>query len=197
MRCCLLAFDGMTALDWVGFYDAVTRLKSMHFMEDFTWQMCAMGSTVTDDRGLCLQAHSSAQALGAYDLLFVPGGRSTRQLQHDDRFIAWLQTGAAIPLKLSVCTGSLLLGAAGFLQGLQATTHPSAFQELAPYCRRVSDARIVDCGAIITARGVSAAIDLGLYTVERLAGAEVRRKIALQMDYPYSPGMPPSQPALG
>lgn len=191
MRCCFVVYNGMTALDFIGFYDAVTRLQTMRFMDDFTWHICAMGSTVLDDRGLCLQVHSSAQALGSYDLLFVPGGQATRQLQHDARFMAWLQTGATIPLKLSVCTGSLLLGAAGFLKDLQATTHPSAFQELTRYCHRVSDARIVDCGATVTARGVSAAIDLGLYTVERLAGAEVRQKIALQMDYPYYPGMPP------
>jgi cyclohexyl-isocyanide hydratase len=78
------------------------------------------------------------------------------------------------------------LGAAGFLRDKRATTHPSAFQELEPFCQKVLDHRIVDEGNIITARGVSSGIDEGLYVVERLAGAEARTKIAKQMDYPYT-----------
>jgi cyclohexyl-isocyanide hydratase len=89
-------------------------------------------------------------------------------------------------LKVSVCTGALLLGAASFLKDKRATTHPSAFQELKPFCRFVLDNRIVDEGNIITARGVSSGIDEGLYVVERLSGAEARSKIARQMDYPYT-----------
>jgi len=72
------------------------------------------------------------------------------------------------------------------LRNKKATTHPSAFQELKPFCQRVLDHRIVDEGNIITARGVSSGIDEGLYIVERLVGAEGRSKIARQMDYPYT-----------
>ncbi len=88
-------------------------------------------------------------------------------------------------LKASVCTGALLLGAAGFLKGKRATTHPNNFDELAPYCAEVVDERVVDEGDIVTARGVTSAIDLGLYLVERLASAAARARIAKQMDYPY------------
>jgi cyclohexyl-isocyanide hydratase len=84
-----------------------------------------------------------------------------------------------------VCTGSLLLGAAGFLRGKRATTHPAAFEALRPHCARVVDDRVVDEGDVVTARGVASSIDLGLRLCERLAGAEVRERIALQMDYPY------------
>lgn len=86
---------------------------------------------------------------------------------------------------VSVCTGALLLGAAGFLQGMRATTHPNAYKELEQYCADVVDERIVDSGNIITARGVTSSIDLGLYVVERLAGIDARNRIAAQMDYPY------------
>jgi cyclohexyl-isocyanide hydratase len=89
-------------------------------------------------------------------------------------------------LKTSVCTGALLLGAAGFLAGKRATTHPNAFEELKPYCATVIAARrIVDEGEVVTARGVTASIDLGLHLVERIAGREARARIAKQMDYPY------------
>ena len=88
-------------------------------------------------------------------------------------------------LKASVCTGALLLGAAGFLKGKRATTHPNAFEELRSHCAHVVDDRVVDDGGIMTARGVTSSIDLGLYLVERLAGAEARARIATQMDYSY------------
>jgi cyclohexyl-isocyanide hydratase len=77
----------------------------------------------------------------------------------------------------------VLLGAAGFLEGKRATTHRTAFEELRPFCREVIDRRIVDEGDIITARGVTSAIDLGLYLCEKLAGREARERIQKQMDY--------------
>jgi len=185
MNCAFVLFDGMTALDFIGFYDAVTRLKSMHFMDDFAWQTCAMSPCVSDDRGLRLTADVVGQSLAAYDMLFIPGGLATRQLQNEAACDTWLQSAQPVPLKVSVCTGALLLGAAGFLRGKRATTHPNAFKELESYCAEVVDARVVDSGNVITARGVSSSIDLGLYFVERLAGTAVRNKIAAQMDYPY------------
>jgi cyclohexyl-isocyanide hydratase len=106
-------------------------------------------------------------------------------LQQEPDFIEWLQTFDATRLKVSVCTGSLLLGAAGYLKGKRATTHPTSLKELEPYCAAVEAARIVDEGDVITAGGVSASIDAGLYVVERLAGSEARNRITRQMDYPY------------
>jgi len=110
---------------------------------------------------------------------------ASRSLQHDRSFIDWLKTGRSAPLKVSVCAGALLLGAAGFLRGRRATTHPSAYKELEPYCGVVVDERVVDEGDIIIARGVSSSIDLGLHLVQRLAGADARDRIATQMDYLY------------
>jgi transcriptional regulator GlxA family with amidase domain len=187
MKAALVVFDGMTMLDFIGFYDAVTRLPRMGFMSDFSWNVCAMSSPVRDERGLGLVADRVGATLEGYDLLYVPGGMGTRKLQHDSEFVAWLKTAERAQYKVSVCTGALLLGAAGFLRGLTATTHPSALEELEPYCDEVVRARIVDQGAIVTAGGVSASIDLGLHMVERLAGAEARARIAQQMDYPYQP----------
>ena len=185
MRAAFIVFDRMTSLDFVGFYDPVTRLKSMNIIDDFEWRICSTTQYVVDDRGLRFEAEAIGEPLDSYDMLFVPGGFGTRDLQHDRDFIDWLKTARSVPLKVSVCTGALLVGAAGFLQGRRATTHPSAYKELEPYCSVVVRERVVDEGDIITAGGVSASIDAGLYLVQRLAGAEARDRIAAQMDYPY------------
>ncbi len=185
MKAAFVVFDRMTALDFVGFYDPVSRLKTMKIVEDFEWRICAMTRRVVDDRGLGFEADTVAEPLSGYDMLFVPGGLGTRSLQHDVGFIDWLKTARAVPLKISVCTGALLIGAAGFLQGRRATTHPSAYKELEPYCATVVRERVVDEGNIITARGVSSSIDVGLHLVQRLAGADARDRVAAQMDYPY------------
>ena len=185
MKAAFVVFDRLTFLDFIGFYDAVTRLKSMKIIEDFEWHICSTMRSVADDKGLRIEADVIDKPLDSYDMLFVPGGLGTRNLQHDGSFIDWLKTARSVPLKASVCTGALLIGAAGFLPGRRATTHPSAYKELEPYCGVVVRERIVDEGDIITAGGVSSSIDLGLHLVQRLAGVDARDRIAAQMDYPY------------
>ena len=185
MKIAFIVFDGMTALDFVGIYDCITRLKSMGFMPALSWEICALSDQVSDDHGLRVTSTWTRRPLETFDMLVVPGGLGTRQLQHDGDFTEWLQSGESASLKVSVCTGALLMGAAGFLTGRRATTHPSAYGELQPYCREVVSERVVEDGDIITARGVTSSIDAGLYVVSRLEGEEVRVKIARQMDYPY------------
>lgn len=188
MKAALIVFEQMTYLDFVGFYDPLTRLKSMNIVPDFEWRICSNRKQVGDDRGatgMKMISDSVMEPLDSYDLLFVPGGKGTRELRNDRAFIEWLRTAAPAKPKISVCTGSLLLGAAGFLRGKRATTHPGALKELEPYCETVVTDRIVDEGDVITGGGVSSSIDLGLHVVERLAGPEARAKVARQMCYPY------------
>jgi cyclohexyl-isocyanide hydratase len=185
MKTAFVIFDRLTAMDFVGVYDPLTRIKSMQLMPGFEWDVCAFTPDITDDKGLRISPGVVGEPLSEYDLIVVPGGFGTRTLQHDKAFVEWLRTSEPVKLKASVCTGSLLLGAAGFLKNKRATTHPSAFEELKPYCAQVVDDRVVDEGGIITARGVTSAIDLGLHLVERLAGAQARTRVARQMDYPY------------
>jgi transcriptional regulator GlxA family with amidase domain len=152
MKCAFVLFDRMTALDLVGFYDPVTRLESMRILEDFEWKLCATRRAVVDDRGMRIEADVVLESLGSYDMVFVPGGLGTRSLQHDLHFLEWLKTAEPVTLKVSVCTGALLLGAVGFLRGRRATTHPSAYAELEPYCAAVVRARVVDEGDVIMRR---------------------------------------------
>ena len=185
MKIAFIAFDRLTTLDLVGIYDPVTRLKTMGFLPSLSWDICALSTPVKDDRGLTLLPDRVGGSLEGYDLVVAPGGYGTRPLCQDAAFLNWVGTAKAAPLKASVCTGALLFGGAGFLQGLRATTHPSAYDELTPFCKEVRRERIVDEGGVITAGGVTAGIDLGLYLCARLAGAEARRRIKAQMDYPY------------
>lgn len=170
-------------MDFIGVYDAVIRLKTMKFMPELEWEICARTNEVIDGNGLRFIPMKVQQSLAGYDCVIVPGGHGSRTLAEDSDFITWLQTASARGLKVSVCTGAVLLGAAGFLRGKSATTHRSAFDELRPFCESVVDRRIVDEGDVITARGVTASIDLGLYLAEKFAGRDARERIAKQMDY--------------
>ncbi len=186
MKTGFIIFDKMTALDFIGVYDPLTRLRSMAVVADFNWKICAFTKDVSDDKGLAFAPDTIAEPLNEYDMVVVPGGFGTRALRHDEAFMGWIKSAAPVKLKISVCSGALLLGAAGFLAGKRATTHPSAFDELAPYCATVVNERVVDEGDVVTAQGVTSSIDLGLHLVERLAGSEVRVRVAKQMDYPYA-----------
>ena len=186
-RIAFVVFEGMTALDFVGVYDPLTRLETMGFRPSLSWNVCALAPGVTDASGLRIVADRVGESLAEYDLLVVPGGIPARALANDETYVRWIRTAQPVRTKASVCTGSLLLGAAGFLAGLRATTHPSAYELLAPYCREVvKDERVVDEGNTITARGVTAAIDLGLHLCRRFAGDEVVAQMRVRMDWPYS-----------
>jgi len=183
MRVAFIIYDRMTAMDFIGVYDAVIRLRTMKFMPELEWEICARTTEVIDGNGLRFIPTTVKGSLEGYDMVIVPGGYGSRELARDSEFISWLETASPRSIKASVCSGSVLLGAAGFLKGKSATTHRSAFDELRPFCESVVDRRIVDEGDVITARGVTSSIDLGLYLCEKLAGREARATIAKQMDY--------------
>jgi cyclohexyl-isocyanide hydratase len=98
MQAAFIVFDGMTSLDFVGFYDPITRLKSMKIIDDFAWNVCSLAAEITDDRGLKLKADTVGGTLSHYDMLVVPGGFGTRKLQHDEKFMAWIKTASDVPL---------------------------------------------------------------------------------------------------
>ncbi|WP_327860866.1 DJ-1/PfpI family protein [Aneurinibacillus thermoaerophilus] len=143
-----------------------------------------MREEVADHHGMTFRIQQVRLDLSGYDLVFVPGKFATRQLKDDAEFIAWLQTAKEAEY-VSVCTGALLLGAAGFLRGKRATTNPSAYDLLAPYCSEVVKARVVRDGRVFTGGGVSASIDLGLYVIEHLTSVNVVKEVQRLMDYPY------------
>jgi transcriptional regulator GlxA family with amidase domain len=121
------------------------------------------------------------------DIVLVPGGFGTRREMRNPAMLQWVRRAAAdAELVLSVCTGALILGSAGLLDGLEATTHFGAYDELqaaAPSCVVRRDMRYVDSGRIITSAGVSAGIDMSLHVVARLLGDDAARETARYMEY--------------
>jgi len=183
-RIAFLVFPRLTLLDFVGGYDALRRVALMKVDADVRHRIIGTEPEIVDESGLVVRPDSVYEELDAFDLLYVPGGVGTRALMHDERLLGYLRSwGTRRPLA-SVCTGALLLGAAGYLRGLRATTHHRAFELLRPYCREVvTDQRVVDEGRVVTAGGVTSALDLGLYLVEKYWGLEARGTIATQMEY--------------
>jgi len=183
MKIAYILFDGITLLDFVGIYDPITRLKSMDFLPDLAWDLCAYTDTVKDSFGLEVKVDQVRQDLSGYDLIIVPGGFGTRPLEKDADFLNWFKTAEKVPTKASICTGSLLLGAAGFLKNVKATSHFDEYDNLASYCTQVIKERIVEDQGIITAGAVSASLDLGLYICTKLAGKTAAEAIRARMNY--------------
>lgn len=186
-RIVLLAFTGMTLLDLVGPLDALTRIASMGFDTTTTCEVASLTPggarpVVWSAAGAELATARYRPALEAFDVLVVPGGPGTRALEHDAAAIAYLATFPANRLTTSVCTGALLLGAAGRLAGKRATTHHTSIAELARFGAIATNDRVVDEGQLVTAGGVTSGIELGLHVVRRLAGEEAYAAIAAQME---------------
>lgn len=185
MRVAFVLFDRVTFLDFIGFYDVITRIKTLEIDENLSWECCGLKEEIKDDKGLIMKPSRVGESLDGYDMVFIPGGVGTRVLQYDDIFLSWIKSSKYARYKVSTCTGSLLLGAAGFLKQRYATTHLNAYKDLEPYCKQVLAQRVVDENSIITSAGVSSSIDLGLHVSQKIYGKSAREKIATSMDYPY------------
>ena len=193
-RIAFFIFPGLTLLDLIGGYDSLRRVALMGIDPEVTHRFIGTHSEISDETGIRLSPDGVYDDLSTFDLLYIPGGLGTRRLMDDELCIGYLKKwGNERPIA-SVCTGALLLGKAGYLRGKGATTHHNAYELLAPYCREVvRNRRIVDEGNVITAGGVSSALDLGLYLVERFWGEWARQRIAQQMEYlAYPADRPPT-----
>ncbi|MDP4183089.1 MAG: DJ-1/PfpI family protein [Bacillota bacterium] len=183
MRIAFIVYDDLTLLDFAGAYDPITRLKTMGFIKDLEYHICSLKSKVKAFEGVELIPDKVSNDLSEYDYIFIPGGEGVIKLLSDSEFISWIKNIAKDTVVTAVCGGSLVLGAAGFLYNKSATTHPSLMKYLSKFTENVSEHRIVEDGNLITARGVTSSIDLGLYICEKIAGVETREKIQKQMDY--------------
>jgi len=183
MKIAFVVYDNLTLLDFAGAYDPLTRLKAMGFVPDLTYDICSRTGDVRSSEGAGLAADRVAPDLSEYEYVIVPGGEGIQPRMKDKEFLRWIAMASEKTTVAALCGGSLLLGAAGMLKGKRATTHPQLVGFLKHFAGEVLPDRIVDEGNIITAGGVTAGIDLGLYLCERIAGREVRETIAAQMDY--------------
>jgi transcriptional regulator GlxA family with amidase domain len=183
MRIAYILFDSVTMLDFIGMYDPISRLKSMKFLPDLEWDICTFSGNIVDSFGLEIPATKSGNDLGSYDAIIVPGGFGTRTLMKDEDFINWLRTAAPVPWKVSVCSGSLLLGAAGFLEGRKATTNLLEAETLQQFCKEVSSERVVEDNGVVTGGAVAASLDVGLYMCNTWVGPDAEAVIRSRMNY--------------
>jgi transcriptional regulator GlxA family with amidase domain len=185
MQIAVLLFDKLTALDAVGPYEVLRALPGagVYFVA------ADPGPKRTECGSLSLIADHALDAVPGPDVVVVPGGSGEFDARTDARVVDWLR-GAheASEWTTSVCTGSLLLGAAGLLRGKRATTHWTALDSLRELgADVVSDERVVFDGKIVTAAGVSAGIDMALALATRVAGVEVAQAIQLDLEYDPQP----------
>jgi putative intracellular protease/amidase len=188
-------FDGITALDAIGPYEVLSRLPDARTR----FVAIAPGTYRTDNRQLALVADEPLAAVPHPEIVLVPGGFGTRALMTEPRMLDWLRAAhATSQWTTSVCTGSLLLAAAGILKGLEATTHWMSLERLAEFGARPVSRRVVEQGKVITAAGVSSGIDMALTLAARIAGDEVAQTIQLGIEYdpqpPFSAGSPRTAP---
>jgi len=179
-----LVFDGITALDIVGPYEVLQRLPDANVK----FVAAAEGEIRTDNKFLALVADYALDEVHSADVLVVPGGFATRALEHDEALLAWIRAiHTTTTWTTSVCTGAMLLAAAGLLEGKEATTHWASLERLKEYGAIPTGRRVVEQGKIVTAAGVSAGIDMGLTLAARIAGDEYAQGVQLGIEYDPQP----------
>jgi len=189
-------YDRFTALDAVGPYEVLSRLPGA----EVAFVAEQPGPVRTDTRALALVADRALSEVDACDIVVVPGGPGTRAMLEPNPLHDWLRAvDATTQWTTSVCTGALLLGAAGLLDGLDATTHWTALDLLASLGARPTEGRFVPQGKIVTAAGVSAGIDMALWLAAQVAGDDVAKAIQLGIEYqpepPFSSGSTATAPS--
>jgi putative intracellular protease/amidase len=191
MRIAIGLYDAFTSLDAMGPFQVLSSLPGA----EVTF-VAAEAGPVTDESGfLTITARKSFDELPDPDILLVPGGTITGTLVPDHPIIPWIERAhRTTTWTTSVCTGALLLAGAGVLNGVEATTHWGAMDDLARLGAKPISERVVRRGKIVTAAGVSAGIDMGLTLAGEIAGPDFARTLQLMIEYdphpPYDAGSP-------
>jgi putative intracellular protease/amidase len=196
MEIAVLLYERFTALDAVGPYEVLARLPGarVRFVSD------EPGPKRTETGSLVMVAEHSLDDLPHPEVVVVPGGFGTRTLLNDESVLGWLRRAhETSEWTTSVCTGALLLGAAGILDGLEATTYWLELDTLRRFGATPTSRRVVEQGKVITAAGVSSGIDMALTLAARIAGDDVAQAIQLGIEYdpepPFDTGSPAKAPA--
>ena len=195
MQIAILLYEKLTALDAIGPYEVLRSVPG--------WEVrfvgAERGAVRTDSGALGLSADYSLGEVPEADVVLVPGGEGSEALMEDERILSWLrEIDRGTKWTTSVCTGSLVLGAAGLLEGKRATSHWLFLDRLGELGADPVGGRYVEDGKVVTAAGVSAGIDMALHLVGREAGPEVAQAIQLGIEYdpqpPYDTGSPAKAP---
>jgi transcriptional regulator GlxA family with amidase domain len=192
----IVLYKGFTALDAMGPYEVLSRMPGAHA----TFVAAQPGPLSTDNGMLELVAERSLEQAGQPDIILVPGGPGDVVARAGEPVLEWLrEADRTSTWTTSVCTGSLILAAAGLLDGRRATSHWLAMEELRQLGAEPVSERVVFDGKMVTAAGVSAGIDMALTFVARIAGDTLAQAIQLGIEYdpqpPFDAGSPQKAPA--
>jgi putative intracellular protease/amidase len=177
-------FDRITALDAIGPYEVLSRLPGARVR----FVALTPGPYRTDNRQLTLMADEPLSAVPHPEIVMVPGGFGTRALMTPNPLLDWIRVAhETSQWTTSVCTGSLLLGAAGVLEGLEATSHWASLEQLAALGARPTLKRVVVQGKVVTAAGVSSGIDMALTLAAEIAGDDFAQAVQLGIEYDPQP----------
>lgn len=192
MRVVIPIFPQFTALDAIGPYEVLRLVPGAEVI----FAAAATGVVRTESLMVGLHADAAFDEIDSADVLVFPGGWGTRALMTDEKVLDWVRAvDATTQWTTSVCTGSLVLGAAGLLDGLEATTHWSTVQKLEKLGARYTEQRVVRQGKIITAAGVSSGIDMALTLAGLIAGERIAKAIQLAIEYDPQPPFDAGSPA--
>ncbi len=188
-----LIYEGLTALDIVGPYEVFNQIPNV----DVRFAAKKPGSIRVDSGAFAIGVDHGLADVRRPDVFVVPGGEAgTFAAAKDPEILDWVREAHAHSrYSTSVCTGSLILGAAGLLKGLKATTHWAAKAFLERTGARYTDERVVAAGKIVTAAGVSAGIDMALCVMGELVGAERAKLAQLSIEYDPKPPFDAGSPA--
>lgn len=195
MDIAVLLYDKFTALDAVGPYEVLSRLPDA----TVTFVAAEPGLIRSESGSLALAADHALTELPRPDVVVVPGGSGQVAVMDDPAVLSWLRAAhQTTTWTTSVCTGSLILAAAGLLDGRRATSHWLTFDILAALGTQPTPERVVVDGKVVTAAGVSAGIDMALTLAARIAGEKVAQAIQLLIEYdpqpPFDAGSPATAP---
>jgi transcriptional regulator GlxA family with amidase domain len=184
VRIAIPIFDQLTALDAIGPYEVLSRLPeaTVHFIA------VEPGPKRSENGMLAVTADLALAELTDPEVIVFPGGFGTRALMRDEAVLAWLRRAHETSTwTTSVCSGALVLAAAGILDGLRATTHWMVLELLRESGATPTEERVVEHGKVITAAGVSAGIDMALLLAAKLADEDIARAIQLGIEYDPQP----------
>ncbi len=185
-----LLFPKLTQLDFTGPYEVMSRLPGAEVR--LLWKEAG---PVRADTGLTMLADTAMADCPQLDILCVPGGPGVAALMEDEAVLAFLRAQApGLRYLTSVCTGALVLGAAGLLRGRRATTHWASHDFLAALGAVPVAARVVQDGNLVTGGGVTAGVDFALTIAAEIAGAEAAQAIQLQIEYAPAPTFDAGRP---
>ena len=191
MQIAILAFPKLTALDAMGPYEVLSRLPGA----ELTFVGTETGEIRTDTGRLGITIDATIDEVTEPDVFLIPGGEGNRPLMQDEAVLDWVRHAHETSTwTTSVCTGSLVLGAAGVLDGKRATSHWAYRDELAQFGATPVAERWVEDGKVVTAAGVSAGIDMSLHLVSRMFDENVAKAVQLGIEYdpdpPFDAGSP-------